>query len=131
MNERLGKKQYLVPYFMSSHPGSELSDAIELAEFIRDMGYHPQQVQDFIPTPGTLSTCMWYTGIDPMTGEKVYSAKSYEEKRMQRALMQYWLPKNHEIVRKALHLGHREDLIGYGPKCLVRPRRQPKQVKKV
>lgn len=93
MNERLGKKQYLVPYFMSSHPGSELSDAIELAEFIRDMGYHPQQVQDFIPTPGTLSTCMWYTGIDPMTGEKVYSAKSYEEKRMQRALMQYWLPK--------------------------------------
>ena len=131
MNERLGKKQYLVPYFMSSHPGSELSDAIELAEFIRDMGYHPQQVQDFIPTPGTLSTCMWYTGIDPMTGEKVYSAKSYEDKRMQRALMQYWLPKNHEIVRKALHLGHREDLIGYGPKCLVRPRRQPKQVKKV
>lgn len=131
MNERLGKRQYLVPYFMSSHPGSELSDAIELAEFIRDMGYHPQQVQDFIPTPGTLSTCMWYTGIDPMTGEKVYSAKSYEEKRMQRALMQYWLPKNHEIVRKALHLGHREDLIGYGPKCLVRPRRQPKQVKKV
>lgn len=124
MNERLGKKQYLVPYFMSSHPGSELSDAVELAEFIRDMGYHPQQVQDFIPTPGTLSTCMWYTGLDPMTGEKVYSAKSYEEKRMQRALMQYWLPKNHEIVRKALHLAHREDLIGFGPKCLVRPRRE-------
>ena len=124
MNERLGKKQYLVPYFMSSHPGSELSDAVELAEFIRDMGYHPQQVQDFIPTPGTLSTCMWYTGIDPMTGEKVYSAKSYEEKRMQRALMQYWLPKNHEIVRKALHLAHREDLIVFGPKCLVRPRRE-------
>ena len=124
MNERLGKKQYLVPYFMSSHPGSELSDAVELAEFIRDMGYHPQQVQDFIPTPGTLSTCMWYTGLDPMTGEKVYSAKSYEEKRMQRALMQYWLPKNHEIVRKALHLAHREDLIGFGSKCLVRPRRE-------
>lgn len=124
MNERLGKKQYLVPYFMSSHPGSELSDAVELAEFIRDMGYHPQQVQDFIPTPGTLSTCMWYTGLDPMTGEKVYSAKSYEEKRMQRALMQYWLPKNHEIVRKALHLAHREDLIGFGLKCLVRPRRE-------
>ena len=124
MNERLGKKQYLVPYFMSSHPGSELSDAVELAEFIRDMGYHPQQVQDFIPTPSTLSTCMWYTGLDPMTGEKVYSAKSYEEKRMQRALMQYWLPKNHEIVRKALHLAHREDLIGFGPKCLVRPRRE-------
>ena len=129
MNERLGKKQYLVPYFMSSHPGSELSDAIELAEFIRDMGYHPQQVQDFIPTPGTLSTCMWYTGLDPMTGEKVYSAKSYEEKRMQRALMQYWLPKNHEIVRKALHLAHREDLIGFGPKCLVRPRRETRPAK--
>ena len=129
MNERLGKKQYLVPYFMSSHPGSELSDAVELAEFIRDMGYHPQQVQDFIPTPGTLSTCMWYTGIDPMTGEKVYSAKSYEEKRMQRALMQYWLPKNHEIVRKALLLVHREDLIGFGPKCLVRPRRETRPAK--
>ena len=129
MNERLGKKQYLVPYFMSSHPGSELSDAVELAEFIRDMGYHPQQVQDFIPTPGTLSTCMWYTGLDPMTGEKVYSAKSYEEKRMQRALMQYWLPKNHEIVRKALHLAHREDLIGFGPKCLVRPRREMRPAK--
>ena len=129
MNERLGKKQYLVPYFMSSHPGSELSDAVELAEFIRDMGYHPQQVQDFIPTPGTLSTCMWYTGIDPMTGEQVYSAKSYEEKRMQRALMQYWLPKNHEIVRKALHLAHREDLIGFGPKCLVRPRRETRPAK--
>ena len=129
MNERLGKKQYLVPYFMSSHPGSELSDAVELAEFIRDMGYHPQQVQDFILTPGTLSTCMWYTGIDPMTGEKVYSAKSYEEKRMQRALMQYWLPKNHEIVRKALHLAHREDLIGFGPKCLVRPRRETRPAK--
>ena len=129
MNERLGKKQYLVPYFMSSHPGSELSDAVELAEFIRDMGYHPQQVQDFIPTPGTLSTCMWYTGIDPMTGEKVYSAKSYEEKRKQRALMQYWLPKNHEIVRKALHLAHREDLIGFGPKCLVRPRRETRPAK--
>ncbi|TYZ25037.1 YgiQ family radical SAM protein [Selenomonas ruminis] len=121
MNERLGLKQYLVPYFMSSHPGSELSDAIELAEFIRDMGYHPQQVQDFIPTPGTLSTAMWYTGIDPLTGEKVYTAKSYEEKLMQRSLMQYWLPKNQAIVRKALRLAHREDLIGFDRKCLVRP----------
>ena len=121
MNERLGLKQYLVPYFMSSHPGSELSDAIELAEFIRDMGYHPQQVQDFIPTPGTLSTAMWYTGIDPLTGEQVYTAKSYEEKLMQRSLMQYWLPKNQAIVRKALRLAHREDLIGFDRKCLVRP----------
>lgn len=120
-NERLGLKQYLVPYFMSSHPGSHLEDAIELAEFIHTMGYHPQQVQDFIPTPGTLSTCMWYTGLDPLTGEKVYTAKSYEEKRMQRALLQYWLPNNQPIVRRALKLAHREDLIGYGPKCLVRP----------
>jgi len=127
INEKLGKKQYLVPYFMSSHPGSHLEDAVELAEFIRDMGYHPQQVQDFIPTPGTLSTCMWYTGTDPLTGEKVWCAKSYEEKLMQRALMQYWLPKNHAIVRKALRLAHREDLIGYGKKCLVRPEHHAKQ----
>lgn len=121
MNERLGKKQYLVPYFMSSHPGSELSDAIELAEFLHEMGYHPEQVQDFIPTPGTLSTCMWYTGENPLTGEKVWSAKRPEEKRMQRALMQYWMPRNHAIVRKALRLAHREDLIGYGKHCLVKP----------
>lgn len=123
INQKLGLKQYLVPYFMSSHPGSKLEDAVELAEFIRDMGYHPQQVQDFIPTPGTLSTCMWYTGIDPMTGEKVYTAKTYEEKLMQRALMQYWLPQNQEIVRKALHIAGREDLIGFGSKCLVRPKK--------
>ena len=121
MNKKLGMKQYLVPYFMSSHPGSKLEDAIELAEFIRDRGYHPQQVQDFIPTPGTLSTCMWYTGIDPLTGEAVYSAKSHEEKLMQRALMQYWLPKNQAIVRKALTKAGRLDLIGYEKKCLVRP----------
>ena len=124
VNEKLGKKQYLVPYFMSSHPGAELSDAIELAEFLRDMGYHPQQVQDFIPTPGTLSTCMWYTGLHPLTGEPVYSAKRPEEKRMQRALMQYWLPRNHAIVRKALRLAHREDLIGYGTNALVPPAAQ-------
>jgi radical SAM superfamily enzyme YgiQ (UPF0313 family) len=121
MNKKLGKKQYLVPYFMSSHPGSKLEDAIELAEFIRDKGYHPQQVQDFIPTPGTLSTCMWYTGLDPLTGEEVYSAKSPEDKLMQRALMQYWLPKNQGIVRKALTIAGRTDLIGFDKKCLVRP----------
>lgn len=121
MNQKLGLKQYLVPYFMSSHPGAHLEDAVELAEFIRDMGYHPQQVQDFIPTPGTLSTCMWYTGLNPLTGEPVYTAKTYEEKQMQRALMQYWLPENQAIVRKALHLAHREDLIGFGKQCLVRP----------
>ena len=116
-----GKKQYLVPYFMSSHPGATLQDAVELAEFLHEMGYHPQQVQDFIPTPGTLSTCMWYTGIDPLTGEDVYSAKSPEDKLMQRALMQYWLPKNQAIVRKALTIAGRTDLIGFDKKCLVRP----------
>ena len=121
MNEKLDKKQYLVPYFMSSHPGAKLEDAIELAVFIKELGYRPEQVQDFIPTPGTLSTCMYYSGMNPLTGEAVYTAKRPEEKRMQRALMQYWEPRNHEIVRKALHLAHREDLIGYGPGCLVRP----------
>ncbi len=121
MNRQLGKKQYLVPYFMSSHPGSHLEDAIELAEFIREMGYHPEQVQDFIPTPGTLSTCMWYTGLNPLTGQQVYSAKSPEEKAMQRALMQFWLPGNYELVHKALEKAGRRDLIGYGPKCLIRP----------
>ncbi|MEX5284436.1 YgiQ family radical SAM protein [Selenomonas sputigena] len=126
MNKKIGKKQYLVPYFMSSHPGAHLEDAVELAEFIRDMGYHPEQVQDFIPTPGTLSTCMYYTGLNPLTGEKVYTAKSTEEKAMQRALLQYWLPKNEPLVRKALRLAGREDLIGYGAKCLLRPRNKAK-----
>lgn len=121
INEKLGKKQYLVPYFMSSHPGSRLQDAIELAEFIRDLGYRPEQVQDFIPTPGTLSTCMYYSGIHPLTGERVYTAVSYHDKKMQRALMQYWLPGNQDIVRQALQLAHRTDLIGYGRKCLVHP----------
>lgn len=121
MNKQLGKKQYLVPYFMSSHPGSQLEDAIELAEFIKEMGYHPEQVQDFIPTPGTLSTCMWYTGLNPLTGQQVYSEKSPEEKAMQRALMQFWLPKNYELVRRALEKAGRRDLIGYGAKCLIRP----------
>ncbi|MBQ5846152.1 MAG: YgiQ family radical SAM protein [Selenomonadaceae bacterium] len=125
MNKQLGKKQYLVPYFMSSHPGSQLEDAIELAEFIKEMGYHPEQVQDFIPTPGTLSTCMWYTGLNPLTGQQVYSAKSPEEKAMQRALMQFWLPKNYELVRRALEKAGRRDLIGYGVKCLIRPEQKP------
>lgn len=121
INEKLGKKQYLVPYFMSSHPGSHLEDAIELAEFLKEYHYRPQQVQDFIPTPGTLSTCMYYAGIHPLTGESVYTAKKPEEKHMQRALLQYWLPRNKSIVLKALKLAHREDLIGYGKKCLVTP----------
>jgi uncharacterized radical SAM protein YgiQ len=121
VNEQLGMKQYLVPYFMSSHPGSTLTNAIELAEFIRDLNYQPEQVQDFIPTPGTLSTCMYYSGINPLTGENVYVAKTSEEKHMQRALMQYRDPKNHRIVCKALHMAHRTDLIGFSPSCLVRP----------
>ena len=121
INMRLGKKQYLVPYFMSSHPGATIDDAVELAEFIRDLGYRPEQVQDFIPTPGTLSTAMYYSGIHPLTGEAVYTAKTTKEKRYQRALMQYWLPENRPAVREALRLAHREDLIGYGKQCLVRP----------
>ncbi len=121
VNRRLGKKQYLVPYFMSSHPGSTLEDAVELAEFIRDLGYRPEQVQDFIPTPGTLSTCMYYTGAHPLTGKAVYTAKTPEEKLMQRALLQYWEPGHRNIVRKALREAGRQDLIGYGRKCLVPP----------
>lgn len=123
MNEKLHKKQYLVPYFMSSHPGATIDDAIELAEFIHELGYHPQQVQDFIPTPGTISTAMYYTGVNPLTGEKVFVARRPEEKRAQRALMQYWLPKNYDIVCDALVKAHRQDLIGYGRKCLIRPRK--------
>ena len=119
VNARFGKKQYLVPYFMSSHPGATLADAVELAEFIRDLGYRPEQVQDFIPTPGTLSTAMYYTGLHPLTGETVYTAKTPVEKRRQRALMQYWLPKHRAVVREALRLAHRQDLIGQGRKCLV------------
>ena len=121
MNRKLNKKQYLVPYFMSSHPGSGLKEAIELAEFIRDLGYHPEQVQDFIPHPGSLSTCMYYTGLNPLTGEKVYVAKNQHEKRMQRALIQYRDPKNYDLVHEALIKAGRQDLIGFGPKCLIRP----------
>jgi uncharacterized radical SAM protein YgiQ len=120
-NEELGKKQYLVPYLMSSHPGSTLKEAIELAEYVRDMGVNPEQVQDFIPTPGTLSTCMFYTGLDPRTMKPVYVPRSMHEKAMQRALIQYRNPKNYALVEEALRLAHREDLIGYGPKCLIRP----------
>lgn len=129
MNERLGKKQYLVPYFMSSHPGARLEDAIELAEFIRDLGYRPEQVQDFIPTPGTLSTAMYYSGVHPLTGEAVYTAKNPHEKRMQRALMQYWIPGNRPLVREALRLAHRTDLIGFDKKCLVHPEKTAGQEK--
>ncbi len=122
-NEELGKEQYLVPYLMSSHPGSTLKEAVELAEYVRDMGVNPEQVQDFIPTPGTLSTCMYYTGLDPHTMEPVYIPRSMHEKAMQRALIQYRSPRNHALVEEALRLAHREDLIGYGPKCLIRPKK--------
>lgn len=121
VNELIGKEQYLVPYFMSSHPGSGLKEAIELAEFIRDLNYRPEQVQDFIPTPGSLSTCIYYTGINPLTNERVYVAKDIHEKKMQRALMQYRDPKNYMLVYEALTKANRQDLIGHGPKCLIRP----------
>jgi len=118
-NARTGKKQFLVPYLMSSHPGCGLKESVELAEFIRDIGLRPEQVQDFTPTPGTLSACMYHTGMDPFTGEAVYTAKDKEEKAMQRALLQYWMPQNYELARKALQLAGRSDLIGSGKKCLI------------
>ncbi len=121
VNRALGKEQYLVPYLISSHPGSDLSAAIELAEYLRDIGYQPEQVQDFYPTPGTLATCMFYTGFDPRTGESVYVARTPREKAMQRALLQFGRPENAPLVREALRLAHREDLIGVGPRCLVPP----------
>lgn len=120
INEKLGLKQFLVPYLMSSHPGSDLNCAIELAEFIRDMGYNPEQVQDFYPTPGSLSTTMYYTGINPLTDEKVYVPKTSEEKAMQRALLQFRDPKNRKLVEKALRLAHREDLLS-GKNSLFTP----------
>ncbi len=122
MNEKLGKKQYLVPYLMSSHPGSTLQEAVELAEFLRDLGYMPQQVQDFYPTPSTISTCMYYTGLDPRTMEPVYVAHNPHEKAMQRALIQYREPKNYSLVKEALFKTGRTDLIGFDKKCLIPPR---------
>ncbi len=121
MNRELGRKQYLVPYLMSSHPGSTLKEAVELAEYVRDMGYMPEQVQDFYPTPSTMSTCMYYTGVDPRTMQPVYVPKSAHEKALQRALIQYRKPENYDLVREALTKAGRGDLIGYGPKCLIRP----------
>ena len=122
INAKLGKKQYLVPYLMSSHPGAELSDAVHLAEYLNSIGYMPQQVQDFYPTPGTLSTAMYYSGVDPRTMKPVYVAKTPEEKEMQRALLQWRRPDKRAIVIKALLQAGREDLIGYGKECLIRPR---------
>lgn len=119
INKQLGKEQYIIPYLMSSHPGSGLKEAIELAEYLRDTKYQPEQVQDFYPTPGTLSTTMFYTGLDPMTMEEVYVPKTKEEKAMQRALLQFKKPKNYKLVYDALMQAGREDLIGNGPKCLI------------
>ncbi len=120
LNRQYGMEQYLVPYLMSSHPGSTLKEAVELAEYIRDMGYNPEQVQDFYPTPSTLSTVMYYTGLDPRTMDKVYVPTDPHEKAMQRALIQYRNPRNYYLVKEALCKAHREDLIGSGPKCLIR-----------
>lgn len=124
INKELGKKQYIIPYLMSSHPGSTLKDAIILAEYLRDIKYQPEQVQDFYPTPGTLSTTMFYTGLDPFTMKKVYVPKTKEEKAMQRALLQFSKPKNYTIVYDALVKAGREDLIGNGPKCLIKSKEQ-------
>lgn len=120
-NETLGKQQFLVPYFMSAHPGSGLREAVELAEFIRDSGLRPEQVQDFTPTPGSLSTVIFYTGFDPFTGENVHVPHDAKERKLQRALLQYWVPENAPLVREALRAARRTDLIGYGPEHLVKP----------
>lgn len=127
INEKLGKKQFLVPYLMSSHPGSTMKEAVELAEYLRDLGYMPEQVQDFYPTPSTISTCMYYTGVDPRTMEKVYVPVNPHEKAMQRALIQYRNPKNYDLVLEALKIADRMDLVGYDKKCLIRPRQNKQQ----
>ena len=123
MNQKIHKDQYLVPYLMSSHPGSRMKDAVELAEHIRDLGYMPEQVQDFYPTPSTISTCMYYTGVDPRTMQPVYVPKNPHEKAMQRALIQYRDPKNYDLVMEALKKAHRMDLVGFDKHCLIRPRK--------
>ena len=130
INRKIHKEQYLVPYLMSSHPGSDLQAAIELAEYLREIGHQPEQVQDFYPTPGTLSTAMYYTELDPRTMEKVYVPKTPHEKAMQRALIQYKAPQNYHLVLEALKKAHREDLIGYDKHCLIRPRQSLKKQEK-
>jgi uncharacterized radical SAM protein YgiQ len=121
LTKSMNKKQYLVPYLMSSHPGSRPEDAIELALFLKKEGLHPEQVQDFYPTPGTISTCMFYTGLDPYTEKPIFVPKTKEEKAQQRALLQYFRPENRQIVIAALRKAGRSDLIGYGENCLIRP----------
>lgn len=127
LNQQMHLKQYAVPYLMSSHPGSTLKEAIELAEYLRDLGYMPEQVQDFYPTPSTVSTVMYYTGIDPRTGEKVFVCRNPHEKAMQRALIQYRDPLNYDLVKEALLKAGRADLIGFGEKCLIPPRKMEKK----
>ena len=121
LTKSMNKRQYLVPYLMSSHPGSKPEDAIELALFLKKEGLHPEQVQDFYPTPGTISTCMFYTGLDPYTEKPIFVPKTKEEKAQQRALLQYFRPENRQIVIAALRKAGRSDLIGYGENCLIRP----------
>ncbi len=123
INAKYGKEQFVVPYLMSSHPGSTLKEAVALAEYLRELGYMPEQVQDFYPTPSTISTCMYYTGYDPRTMQKVYVPVNPHEKAMQRALIQYRNPKNYDLVKEALQKAGRQDLIGFGPKCLIAPRK--------
>lgn len=130
-NRKYGKEQYAVPYLMSSHPGCSLKEAVEMAEYLRDLKYTPEQVQDFYPTPSTLSTCMYYTGLDPRDMKPVYVPKNPHEKAMQRALLQYRSPENYTLVKEALIKAGRSDLIGYGPKCLLHPARQSADAKKL
>lgn len=130
LNQEMHKNQYLVPYLMSSHPGSDLNSAIELAEYLRDIHHQPEQVQDFYPTPGTLSTAMYYTGLDPRDMSEVYVAKTPKEKAMQRALMQYRRPQNYHLVYEALVLAKRTDLIGFNKKCLIKPKGQSRPLKR-
>ncbi len=127
LNQKMGKNQFLVPYLMSSHPGSTIKEAVALAEYLRDIGYMPEQVQDFYPTPSTMSTVMYYTGIDPVTMKRVYVCKNPHEKAMQRALIQYRNPKNYDLVQEALKLAGREDLIGFDKRCLIKPRRRAEE----
>ncbi len=129
-NKRLGKEQYLVPYLMCSHPGSTIDNAIELAEFLREIGYHPEQVQEFIPTPGSLSTAMYYTEIHPLTGNPIFVPKTTEQRQVQRALLQFRHPKNRRLVNAALRQAGRTDLIGVGPHCLIRPERSDQRAAK-
>jgi uncharacterized radical SAM protein YgiQ len=126
LNQKFHKNQFLVPYLISSHPGSTLESAVELALYLKHEGYKPEQVQDFYPTPGTASTCMYYTGIDPFKGDSVYVTKNNHEKALQRALMQYFLPQNYKLATEALLRAKRPDLIGFGPNCLIKPMKMEK-----